>query len=31
LRNSPRFSRVWVGSVTGTSGKGFNFEFSVTK
>ena len=30
LRESPRFSKVWVSFVTGSEGS-FNFEFSVTK
>ena len=30
LRNSPRFSKVWVSSVTGGEGA-FSFEFSLTK
>jgi len=31
LRSSPRFSKVWVSLVNGDSGKGFSFEFSLTK
>lgn len=31
LRNSPRFSKVWVSSVTGSSDSGFSFAFSLTK
>jgi type IV pilus assembly protein PilM len=31
LRDSARFSGVWVSSITGSTGSGFNFEFSVTK
>ena len=31
LRESPRFSGVWVSSVTGSSGTGFAFEFSLIK
>ena len=30
LKDSPRFSKVWVSSVTGTIRKGFGFSFSVT-
>jgi len=31
LKDSPRFSKVWVSSVTGSSGNSFAFDFSVTK
>jgi len=31
LRDSPRFSRVWVSPVIGSSEKGFSFDFSLTK
>jgi type IV pilus assembly protein PilM len=31
LRDSPRFSRVWVSPVTLSGESGFSFEFSVTK
>jgi Tfp pilus assembly protein PilN len=31
LRDSPRFSRVWVSPVTSSGASGFSFEFSVTK
>lgn len=31
LRESPRFSKVWVARVEGDSEKGFNFEFFLTK
>jgi len=30
LRNSPRFSRVWVSSITGGE-DGFSFEFSLAR
>jgi hypothetical protein len=31
LRDSPRFSRVWVSPVSGSSKRGFSFDFSLTK
>jgi type IV pilus assembly protein PilM len=31
LRDSPRFSSIWVSSVSGSSSGGFSFKFSLTK